>query len=154
MRLNGTAELILLSTNVSLRIDSQIFYKNRYHSIYSAIGMVLLHRSDKPSRGSLSLFPQKRASKNYVNSYITHQQELLQMTLSAFHKICPRFCFPLFWFITYKVLWTPNRLDIFYSIFQLVFLWNAFGRPTRVVHGGFTWYLNGILEFCICLAMT
>ena len=45
-------------------------------------------------------------------------------------------------------------LIYFIQYFQLVFLWNAFGRPTGVFHGRFTWYLNGILEFCICLIMT
>ena len=45
-------------------------------------------------------------------------------------------------------------LIYFIQYFQLVFLWNAFGRPTGVFHGRFTWYLNGILEFCICLVMT
>ena len=45
-------------------------------------------------------------------------------------------------------------LIYFIQYFQLVFLWNAFGRPTRVFHGRFTWYLNGILEFCFCMVMT
>ena len=45
-------------------------------------------------------------------------------------------------------------LIYFIQYFQLVFLWNAFGRPTGVFRGRFTWYLNGILEFCICLVMT
>ena len=52
------------------------------------------------------------------------------------------------------LLWTPNRFDISYLIFSIGFLWNAFGRHTRVFHGRFTSYLNGILEFCICLVMT
>ena len=49
-----------------------------------------------------------------------------------------------------------HQIGLIYSIqyFQLVFLWNAFGRPTGVFHGRFTWYLNGILEFCSCLVMT
>ena len=45
-------------------------------------------------------------------------------------------------------------LIYFIQYFQLVFLWNGFGRPTRVFHGRFTWYLNVILEFCICMVMT
>ena len=49
-----------------------------------------------------------------------------------------------------------HQIGLIYSIqyFQLVFLWNAFGRPTGVFHGRFTWYLNWILEFCICMVMT
>ena len=45
-------------------------------------------------------------------------------------------------------------LIYFIQYFQLVFLWNAFGRPTGVFRGRFTWYLNGILEFFICMVMT
>ena len=64
---------------------------------------------------------------------------------------------------TYYRMDTEDRKDCcghqigliyFIQCFQLVFLWNAFGRPTRVFHGRFTWYLNGILEFCICMVMT
>ena len=49
-----------------------------------------------------------------------------------------------------------QRIGLIYFIqyFRSVFLWNAFGRPTRVFHGRFTWYLNWILEFCICMIMT
>ena len=45
-------------------------------------------------------------------------------------------------------------LIYFIQYFQSIFLCNAFGRPTGVFHGRFIWYLNGILEFCICLVMT
>ena len=45
-------------------------------------------------------------------------------------------------------------LIYFIQYLQLLYLWNAFGRPTRLFHGRFAWYSNGILEFCICLVMT
>ena len=56
----------------------------------------------------------------------------------------------------YQTLCCGHQIGLIYFIqyFQLVFLWNAFGRPTGVFRGRFTWYLNGILEFFICMVMT
>ena len=64
--------------------------------------------------------------------------------------------------VTSDVLYTRftyccgHQIDLIYFIqyFQFVFIWNAFDKPTRVFHGRFTSYLNGILEFCICMVMT
>ena len=71
------------------------------------------------------------------------QSQFLKWPLDVFLEIYYDYC-------------CGHQIGLIYFIqyFQLVFLWNAFGRPTGVFHGRFTWYWNGILEFCICLVMT
>ena len=61
-----------------------------------------------------------------------------------------------YWPHWYYCVCCGHQIGLIYFIqyFQLVFLWNAFGRPTGVFRGRFTWYLNGILEFFICMVMT
>ena len=105
------------------------------------------------------IFKQKRSLKMVSAKYRPFVETGATYTISLiiWTRIgCALFCCGHNIIDSWHTFCCGHQIGLIYFIqyFQLVFLWNAFGRPTGVFHGRFTWYLNKILEFCICLVMT